>query len=123
MKFKSSKGIFQQIADNLCDRILSGDFNAGDKVPSVREQAANLGVNHNTIMRTYMELQRKDIIENKRGIGFFVKKNASDMIMESRREDFFKQIVPEFIYQVELLKITKSDLKQLILKLDKNENK
>lgn len=123
MKFKSSKGIFQQIADNLCDRILSGDFNAGDKVPSVREQAANLGVNHNTIMRTYMELQRKDIIENKRGIGFFVKDNASDMILESRREDFFKQIVPEFIYQVELLKITKSDLKQLILKLDKNENK
>ena len=123
MEFKSSKGIFQQIADNLCDRILSGEFNAGDKVPSVREQAANLGVNHNTIMRTYMELQRKEIIENKRGIGFFVKESASVMIMNSRRDDFFKQILPEFIHQVELLKITKPDLKQLIKKLDENENK
>ncbi len=123
MEFKSTKGIFQQIADNLCDRILAGEFNAGDKVPSVREQAANLGVNHNTIMRTYMELQRKEIILNKRGIGFFVEKDATEKILESRRDDFFKQILPEFIHQVELLKITKPDLKQLFTKLEKNENK
>jgi len=123
MEFKSSKGIFQQIADNLCERILSGEFKPGDKVPSVREQAANLGVNHNTIMRTYMELQQKDIIENKRGIGFFVKENAPANILESRRHDFFRQILPEFIHQVEMLGITKSDLKQLITKLENNENK
>jgi len=123
MEFKNSKGIYQQIADNLCDRILSGEFETGDKIPSVREQAANLGVNHNTIMRTYMELQQKDIIENKRGIGFFVKDDASDKIMESRRNDFFKQILPEFIHQIGLLKITKKDLKQLLNKLEKNENK
>ena len=123
MEFKSSKGIFQQIADNLCDRILSGEFKPGDKVPSVREQAAKLGVNHNTIMRTYMELQQKEIIENKRGIGFFVKEDAPHKIMKSRRDDFFKQILPEFIHQVELLKITKPDLKQLFTKLEKNENK
>lgn len=123
MEFKSSKGIFQQIADNLCDRILSGEFKAGDKVPSVREQAANLGVNHNTIMRTYMELQQKEIIENKRGIGFFVKESAPANILESRRNAFFKQVLPEFIHQVELLGITKTDLTQLITKLENNENK
>ena len=123
MEFKSSKGIFQQIADNLCDRILSGEFKPGDKVPSVREQAANLGVNHNTIMRTYMELQQKDIIENKRGIGFFVKEEAPNKIMESRRDDFFRQVLPDFLHQVELLGITKTELKHLITKLENNENK
>ena len=74
MEFKSSKGIFQQIADNLCDRILFGEFKAGDKIPSVREQAANLGVNHNTIMRTYMELQQKDIIEKQTWYRFLCKR-------------------------------------------------
>ncbi len=117
MEFKNSKGIFQQIADNICDRILFGELKTGDKIPSVREQAAILGVNHNTIMRSYMELQQKDIIENKRGIGFFVKEDASDKIMESRRNDFFKQMLPDFIHQVELLKITKLDLIQLLKKL------
>ena len=62
-------------------------------------------------------------MKNKRGIGFFVKDDASDKIMESRRNDFFKQILPEFIHQIGLLKITKKDLKQLLKKLKKNENK
>jgi DNA-binding transcriptional regulator YhcF (GntR family) len=122
MEFKNTKGIFQQIADYLCDRILSGEFRAGDKVPSIREQAANLGVNHNTIMRTYMELQRAEIITNKRGIGYFVAENASTQILEIRRREFFEQTLPEIVHQVELLKITKSDVKPLITKLEENEN-
>ncbi|TAJ11681.1 GntR family transcriptional regulator [Marinilabiliaceae bacterium JC017] len=122
MEFKSSKGIFQQIADNLCDRILSSEFKVGEKVPSVREQAANLGVNHNTIMRTYLELQREGIIANKRGIGYFVAENAPDKIVEMRRQEFFEQVLPEFTHQVEMLKISKSDVVTLITKLEENEN-
>jgi DNA-binding transcriptional regulator YhcF (GntR family) len=123
MEFKNTKGIFQQIADNLCDRILSGEFNVGDKIPSVREQAANLGVNHNTIMRTYNELQREEIIANKRGIGYFVAENAPDKILDVRREEFFSQTLPELEQQVELLKIKLSEVETLIQKLKKNENK
>lgn len=122
IEFKNSKGIFQQIADNLCDRILSGEFKVGDKVPSVREQAANLGVNHNTIMRTYSELQRDEIITNKRGIGYFVAEKAPSQILKVRRQEFFEQTLPEIIHQVDLLKITKSDVKLLITKLEENEN-
>ena len=122
MEFKSTKGIFQQIADNLCDRILAGEFSAGEKVPSVREQAANLGVNHNTIMRTYLELQRDGIISNKRGVGYFVAESAPAKILELRRQEFFEQILPEFMHQVELLKITKTDVLPLITKLESNEN-
>lgn len=122
MEFKNSKGIFQQIADNLCDRILQGEYNVGEKIPSVREQAAKLGVNHNTIMRTYAELQREDIISNKRGIGYFVDENAPARILAVRRQEFFEFTLPELIDQVGLLKITKSDVKTLITKLEENEN-
>lgn len=123
MEFKNTKGIFQQIGDNLCDRILSGKLEAGEKIPSVREQAAKLGVNHNTIMRSYTELQRTEIITNKRGVGYFVAENAPDKIMEIRRKEFFEQTMPDFIHQLELLKITKKDVTDLISKLEENENK
>ncbi len=123
MEFKNSKGIFQQIADNLCDRILLGEYSVGDKVPSVREQAANIGVNHNTVMRTYTELQREEIISNKRGIGFFVAEDAPLRILAVRRQEFFEFTLPDLIDQIELLKITKSDVKTLITKLEENENK
>ncbi len=123
MEFKDSKGIFQQIADNLCDRILSGEFSSGEKLPSVREQAANLGVNQNTIMRTYSELQREDIINNKRGVGYFVGENAADKILNIRKQDFFEHILPEFMHQIEILKISKTEVLPLITKLEENENK
>ena len=43
--------------------------------------------------------------------------------MESRRDDFFRQVLPDFLHQVELLGITKTELKHLITKLENNENK
>lgn len=122
IEFKSSKGIFQQIADNLCDRIVAGEFGVGEKIPSVREQAGELGVNHNTIMRTYNELQRDGIIENKRGIGYFVAEQAPEKISELRKKEFFEQYLPEFYHQVDVLKIKKTEVKTLINKLEENEN-
>ncbi|MDA3881110.1 MAG: GntR family transcriptional regulator [Prolixibacteraceae bacterium] len=124
MEFKDPKGIFQQIADNICDKIISGEFPAGSKIPSVREQAATVGVNQNTIMRTYMELQRENIISNQRGIGFFVTDNAQQQIINMRKKEFFDMQLPEFIKQVKLLNLTKEELKPLFDQLNLNhENK
>ena len=118
MEFKDSKGIFQQIADNICDKIISGEFQVGSKIPSVREYAAAVGVNQNTIMRTFMELQRENIISNQRGIGFFVTESAPQQIINLRKEEFFSLYLPEFIRQVKLLNLTKEELKPLFDQLN-----
>jgi DNA-binding transcriptional regulator YhcF (GntR family) len=125
MEFRSSKGIFQQIAENICEKIITGEMPIGSKLPSVREQSASIGVNQNTIMRTYSELQRDDIISNKRGIGYFVTEGAPDKIRGQRRDEFFKNAMPEFIKQVKLLQLTESDLMPLFNQLKENnyENK
>lgn len=124
MEFKDTKGIFQQIADNICDKIISGEFPAGSKIPSVREQAATVGVNQNTIMRTYMELQRENIINNQRGIGFFVSNSAQQQIINMRKKEFFEVQLPEFVKQVKLLNLTKEELAPLFDQLIENhENK
>jgi len=114
MEFKDKKSIYQQIGDNLCEMILSGQLESGSKIPSVREQAAKLGVNQNTIMRTYSELQREGIIENKRGIGYFVTSEAQQSIMASRKQEFFTTVLPEIIKQIKLLKLNKEELKELL---------
>ena len=124
MEFKDPKGIFQQIADNICDKIISGEFPAGSKIPSVREQAAAVGVNQNTIMRTYMELQRENIISNQRGIGFFVSNSAQQQIINMRKKEFFDVQLPELIKQVKLLNLTREELAPLFDQLNENhENK
>lgn len=118
MEFKDTKGIFQQIADNICEKIISGEYPVFSKIPSVREQASTVGVNHNTIMRTYMELQRENIISNQRGIGYFVTEEAPQRIVQLRKEEFFKNELPEFIRQVKLLNLSREELKPLFDQLN-----
>jgi GntR family transcriptional regulator len=111
MDFDNNKSIYLQIAESIRERVVGGVYPAGEKIPSVRELAAEMGVNPNTIMRTYTELQAMEIIDNKRGIGYFVKPEAPQVIMEGKKKNFFEKIFPEFIRQAELLGITASQLK------------
>ena len=120
MEFQPAKSIFHQIADSICERILGGKYKIGDKIPSVRELAVETGVNPNTIMRTYSELQSQQIIENKRGVGFFVKPEAKKIILENRRSKFFNQMLPEFLHQASLLGIS---LDEILEQSRKNEGK
>lgn len=123
MEFQSTKGIFQQIADTLSHRILEGKLPPGERVPSVRDLAAEFEVNRNTLLRTYSILEDAGIIVNKRGIGFFVADNAIELIMENEKKAFFANDLPDFIQKVKVLKISSSELQELIQILSNNENK
>jgi len=125
MEFRNGKSIALQIADNLSEKILDGTLMEEGRIPSVRELATEMGVNPNTIVRTYAELQSKDIISNQRGIGYFVTKDARQIINDWRRQEFFENDLPQFIRQMKVLGISYSDLKapiDNILKELNNEN-
>ena len=74
MEFDQHKPIYLQIADAICERILTGQWPEGDRIPSVRECGVSLEVNPNTVARSYDELSSEGIIHNKRGIGYFVRR-------------------------------------------------
>ena len=78
MNFKESKAIYLQIADRICDEILLGQLGEEERIPSVREYAAIVEVNANTVMRSFDYLQSQNIIYNKRGIGYFCLLYTSD---------------------------------------------
>jgi DNA-binding transcriptional regulator YhcF (GntR family) len=118
--FKSSKAIFQQIADTLAHRILEGRLKAGDRVPSVRDLSEEFEVNRNTLLRTYGLLSDACIIENKRGVGFFVADDAVERIQTREKQAFFSEELPEFLNKVRLLGLTKADLTELFEQLENN---
>ena len=103
MDFNADKPIFLQIADSVCDRILSGELNGEDRIPSVREFGADIGVNPNTVMRTYEKLTADGIIYNKRGIGYFVAPDARDQILDVQRKEFLEKDVPAIRKRLDLL--------------------
>lgn len=105
MEFDNNKPIYLQIADNICDRILKAEFKAGERIPSVREWGAGIGVNPNTVAHSYEILTDKGIIYNQRGIGFFVTGTATELILNEQRKSFIENELPAFIKRAELLGI------------------
>lgn len=113
MNFKDNKSIYIQIAERICDDILLGKFTEDERIPSVREYAALVEVNANTVMRTYDYLQSQDVIYNKRGIGYFVSVEAKKIIHTLRKQIFLKEELDYFFRQIYILDIPMSDINAL----------
>ena len=113
MEFKESKTIYLQIADRIADAILSETFREEERIPSVREYAAEVEVNANTVVRSYDYLQNAGIIYNKRGIGYFVTSGARHMILKMRREQFLGEEVQSFFKQMKILGISEQEMSQM----------
>ena len=94
MEFDRPKGIYQQIADHVCRRILEREWPPGERIPSVREMAVTMGVNPNTVARSYQALLDGVIIENRRGISYFVSPSAQEKIMNEMRREFIEDELP-----------------------------
>jgi len=105
MEFRDNKAIYLQIAEYVCEHILLGKWKVDEKVPSVREMAVDLEVNPNTVMRTYELLQNRNIITNKRGIGFFVAEHAIINVQDYRKTQFMEEELPVVFRNVYLLNI------------------
>ncbi|MDR2385078.1 MAG: GntR family transcriptional regulator [Tannerella sp.] len=105
MNFKNNKAIYLQIAEQICDMILLGDCKEEERIPSVREYAAIVEVNFNTVMRSFDYLQSSGIIFNKRGIGYFVTSGAGEKIRSMRKEYFLKNEINDFFWQIYMLEI------------------
>lgn len=113
MKFKESKSIYLQIADRIMDEILQNIYKEEERIPSVREYAASVEVNANTMMRTYEYLQGQEIIYNKRGIGYFVEKDAVNKILTLRKDSFMNEELPEMFRTMKILGISASEITAL----------
>ncbi|MGA9648478.1 MULTISPECIES: GntR family transcriptional regulator [Pedobacter] len=105
MEFRDNKAIYLQIADYVCEHILLEKWKADEKVPSVRELAVEMEVNPNTVMRTYEFLQNKNIINNKRGIGFFIADDAIENVKSYRKIQFIDEELPVVFRNIYLLNI------------------
>ena len=67
-----SRPIYHQIMDEIRRALVVGTLAPEDPLPSVRQLAAELRVNPNTVQQAYRELERDGVVHVKRGLGTFV---------------------------------------------------
>ena len=114
MEFRENEAIYAQVAAFVTEHIVLGKWVAGEKLPSVRELASSLQVNPHTVVRAYDILQARDVISNKRGIGFFIDDNALEKIKHYSREEFLSREMPELIKRLYLFDIPVSEIEKAL---------
>jgi len=113
MEFKENQAIYLQIADLVCENVLGGLWKPGDRIPSIRELAESIEVNPNTVVRTFGFLQDQGIIQNQRGIGYFLTECAFEVTMELKKRSFVSRDLPQVFRTMDLLRLGFDDLKSL----------
>ena len=110
MEFNGNKSIYLQICDAICEQILSGRLRPDERILSVREYGAEIGVNPNTVMRSYEKLTNEGIIYNRRGIGYFISTDAQKIVLEAQRTEFLQNELPLIRKKMQLLGISEDML-------------
>lgn len=105
MDFDTNRPIYIQLVEDFKIKISTGEWEAGDKIDSVRNLATAYKVNPNTIQRALTELEREGLCESQRTIGRFVTEDTKKIKNLSNRA--FTSFADDFITGMESLNIDK----------------
>ena len=111
MDFRKQKPIYLQIADHLSEQVLQGALTPDDRMPLVRDVAASMGVNPNTVVRSFDYLQQEEIIYQRRGVGYFVSPDAKEKILAGQRREFLEEELPYIRQRMRTLGISIEEIK------------
>lgn len=91
--------IVRQIVDAIRRQISTGELSVGDKLPSVRGLAQQLGINPNTVSKSYAQLAAEGWLESRSGLGLFVAVRR-DQLSATERERRLGEAVDRFVSEV-----------------------
>ncbi len=118
-EFQDHLPIYAQLMDTLKRRIVTGRYLPGEKLPSVRELAAEAGINPNTVQRAFSELEREGLIYTQRATGKYVTENANEI--KSARQALAKTQVAEFLSNMQSLGFSVGDVIVLLQSFKESE--
>lgn len=116
-EFNNKEPIYLQIVELVKKNIATGDLVPGEKLPSVRKMSKDLGVNPNTLQRSYGELERLGITYTRRGMGSFI--SEGDNSMKSLKFDMGKELAKKFIQDMESIGIEKEEAIKILKSVGK----
>lgn len=110
------KPIFQQIAEQIEDAVLSGAFPEEEQIPSTTEISAAYKINPATALKGINILVEENVAYKKRGVGMFVCSGAKDRIQQKRQKAFCEAYVAPLIAEAEKLGIGRQEILSMIEK-------
>ncbi|AZS13773.1 GntR family transcriptional regulator [Paenibacillus lutimineralis] len=112
IEFDNNLPIYLQIMNFIKKEIVTGKLKAGDKIPSVRELAAELQINPNTVQRTFQELEREEVVETRRGLGRYVTSEEAKIM--TIKKEMAGDLLDNFINGMQELGFSNKDIATIV---------
>jgi GntR family transcriptional regulator len=113
IEFSSGIPVYRQIINAIYAEIGRGSLREGDRLPTIKDLTAQLGVNPNTVVKAYRELDLKGIIASRRGDGSFVSAvlgNAQGGLKRDEKKRKLDEMFGRIIAEAKSLGITEREL-------------
>ena len=107
---KSSRPLYEQVASQIKNAIMSGELNAGEAIPSVRSLARSLQISVLTVQKAYATLQEDGFIDTTAGKGCYVSAQNQDFYLEEQQ----KKIEERFTEAIEIARESGINLEKLV---------
>lgn len=117
----TDKPVYLQLVEQIQAGIISGTYQAGEKLPSVRDLAAQATVNPNTMQRAMTELERDGLVYTNRTAGRFI--TSDEELIKQLKTQYITQIIGEFLDKMKLMGLEPDEIISYVTKVLKNNRK
>lgn len=105
MNFSPSYPIYRQVADFICEKVLTSVWRDGERLPAVKDLAVLTSVNPNTVIKALTWLQDNDVLTTRRGVGYFLTEGAAARTLALKRREFIEEDLPGVFDSMRLLSL------------------
>lgn len=115
--FQNDRPIYAQLMEQIKRRIISGVYAPGEKMPSVRDLAAEASVNPNTMQKAFAQLEQEGLLYTQRTSGRYVTEDEGRILQ--MKEDLAKELTESYFIAMEQLGYSRIQAVKLIAAAEK----
>ena len=110
LEFRSHVPIYSQIVDQIKQLVAAGILKPEEQLPTVRQLAADLRVNFNTVARAYRMLDEAGVISTQQGRGTYVLELQPELSARRLRQQALEKLVSGFLHEAHRLGFDPQDV-------------
>jgi DNA-binding transcriptional regulator YhcF (GntR family) len=120
-ELNTDKPVYLQLMEYIKADIITGVYKPSDKLPSVRELAAQATVNPNTMQRAFAELEREGLVYSNRTTGRFI--TSDEELINQLKKQYITGIIEDFLEKMEQLGLDLDEIISYVTKISQNNKK
>lgn len=113
LDFRSRQAIYEQIAVQVRQAVASGELKAGDKLPTLRQVAEELGINFNTVARSYRLLDQEGLVSMQKGRGTYVWRSIGK---DELQKESLEGLTRQYLEQAQRLSKTPDEVARVLVR-------